>query len=319
MTAGKHLWVGLAVAAMLAGPAAALAGEIVVACGHSEKKDPAGAGAEAAEQAKAALKGAEAKVVLVFDSLGGKAEIKQKMLDAIAKSFDASKLYGCSSYNAITPQGGSGMVGVLALAGAIKADAALADLTGGHEACGKKIGEAIQPAVEKTQGKGRLLVLIGDCHVPKNNDVVKGVCGVLGEKFPVAGGAAMGGFTYCKGKVALQSNLGLLLSGDFTCSFSLKGAKGKEPMDVVNAAGEAFRQAIGEKTDDLVMVFAFDCGGRRGQMGKDRPKELELMKAAAGTAPIFGFYGSGETGPPDNDSPSRGVGYHICACAIRKK
>jgi hypothetical protein len=41
--------------------------------------------------------------------------------------------------------------------------------------------------------------------------------------------------------------------------------------------------------------------------------------AAAGSATVFGFYGSGETGPPDNDSPPRGVGYHICACAVRRK
>ena len=35
-----------------------------------------------------------------------------------------------------------------------------------------------------------------------------------------------------------------------------------------------------------------------------------------GDAPLFGFYGSGETGPADNDSPPRGVGYHIVICAI---
>ena len=318
------LWISVAVVVTVAvpamlgqvPPAAAAEGKVVVACGHSEKTDAAAAGSEAAKQAKAALKGTAAKVVLVFDSIGGKADAKQKILDAIAKSFDASIIYGCSSYNAITPVGGSATVGVLALGGAVRADAALANLDGGHEACGKKIGEALKDAEAKTKNRGRVLVLIGDCHVPANDKVVKGVCGVLGEKFPVAGGAAMGGWTYCKGKVVPKSNLGLLISGEFRCSFSLKKAKGNKPMDVVNAAGVAFREAIGKDKDKLALVFAFDCGGRRGQMGKDRPKELKLMKDAAGAAPVFGFYGSGETGPPDNDSAPRGVGFHICACAV---
>ena len=46
-------------------------------------------------------------------------------------------------------------------------------------------------------------------------------------------------------------------------------------------------------------------------------KEVEAMKAVAGDIPIFGFYGSGEIGHKDNDSPARGVGYSIAACAIK--
>ncbi len=61
------------------------------------------------------------------------------------------------------------------------------------------------------------------------------------------------------------------------------------------------------------------CGGRRGKMLKDNSfaKEVEAMKAVAGDIPIFGFYGSGEIGHKDNDSPARGVGYSIAACAIK--
>ena len=40
------------------------------------------------------------------------------------------------------------------------------------------------------------------------------------------------------------------------------------------------------------------------------------MKAAVGDSPLFGFYGSGEIGPKDNDSPPCGVGYHIAICVI---
>jgi hypothetical protein len=88
---------------------------------------------------------------------------------------------------------------------------------------------------------------------------------------------------------------------------------------VIAVAGEAAAQAVGDKQDDATLVLAFDCGGRRGQMGGEVDKELAGMCAAIGDAPLFGFYGSGETGPADNDSPARGVGYHIVICAILGK
>jgi len=170
--------------------------------------------------------------------------------------------------------------------------------------------------VAKNKDHGQLLVLIGDCHYPVNQKLVDGVCGVLGAKFPISGGAAKGGLTYCRGKVVKKSNLGLLISGDFTTSFAIKKAKTTEPMDVVNQAGIAFKQAIGTNKKNLKMAFAFNCGGRRGQMKDKRPLEVVQMKEAAGAVPIFGFYGSGETGRDGNDAAPKGVGYHICVAAI---
>jgi len=288
-----------------------------IAIGHSEATDSAAAGDEAAKQAKAGLKGATPVVVLVFDCVRN----KQAMLDAVARHFAAEIIYGCSAYNAITPTSPSGTVGVLALTG-VHADAALKPVEGknGHEACGRAIGEALKPAVARNKKLGQFMVLIGDAHYPINQKLVDGVCGVLGKTFPISGGAAKGGLTYYKGKVHKKSNLGLLLSGDFTCGFAIKKAKNpKDPMNVVNAAGEAFTKAIGTHKAKLQMVFAFDCGGRRGQMKDKRPLEVVRMTQAAGNVPIFGFYGSGETGRDGNDAPPKGVGYHICAAAIFKK
>lgn len=289
-----------------------------VAIGHSELPDASKAGTQAARQAKAALQGAEADVVFVFDCIAGGAKAKQAMLDAVARVFPAERIFGCSAYNAITPTGPAGTVGVLAMRG-VHVDTALSNLDGGHEACGKRIGEALKPAAEKNKDRGRFLMLIGDCHYPINQKLVDGVLGVLGEQFPVSGGAAKGGLTYAKGKVHTKSNLGVLLRGAFTTSFAIKKAKTTEPMDVVDQAGLAFRQAIGERKDKLHMVFVFDCGGRRGQMKDKRPLEVEQMNAAAGKAPLFGFYGSGETGRDGNDAAAKGVGYHICVAALFEK
>lgn len=287
-----------------------------VGTGQSMLKDPAKAGAEAAVGAKAALAGADAKVVLVFDNIGKKVEDKQKLLEGVGSVFDKSIIYGCSSYSPLTQYGNEGSVGVLALGGKVKITTAVANLENGYEACGKQIGESLKKA-DLPKAKGKVLLLFGDCHVPKNDELVGGVKGQLGEKFPIVGGASAGDFLYNAGQIVRKSNIGILLTGDFKCSFSTK--KDNSPEGLITSARDAFKQSVGQKKDDAALAFVFDCGGRRGKMGESLPKELEAMKVVAGSVPIFGFYGSGEIGPVDNDSPSRGVGYHLAVCSIFTK
>jgi len=303
----------VAAVAMMAGAVHAEA--LLVGNGHSELQDPQKAGAEAAARAKASLGTEAAKVVLVFDSVGKGIPGKEQMLAGVASVFDASIVYGCSAYAPITQDSNTGTVGVLALGGDIQAIPAMADLEGGHEACGQKIGEALKKAgiPEKS---GKVALLFGACHVPANDKLVSGVRSVLGEKFPVAGGAAKGDLLYYQGKVFPDHNLGLLLAGNFKCGFAAKNAPGDQKDRVIAVAGEAAAQALGGAKDAAALVLAFDCGGRRGQMGGAVDQELALIKGAIGKAPLFGFYGSGETGPKDNDSPARGVGFHIIICAI---
>ncbi len=108
----------------------------------------------------------------------------------------------------------------------------------------------------------------------------------------------------------------MLLRGDFRCSFSATNAPSGRKERVIAVAGEAAEQALGDDKDAAMLVFAFDCGGRRDQMGDGVRRELEVIRHAVGNAPLFGFYGSGEIGPKDNDSPPRGVGHHIIICAL---
>jgi hypothetical protein len=287
-----------------------------VGTGQSKLEDPAKAGADAAAAAKEALGGADAKVVLVFDSVGKQVEQKQKLLDGVGSVFDKSIIYGCSSYSPLTQYGNDGSVGVMALGGNVKVTTAVADRANGYEACGKKIGQNISD-VEMPKAAGKLLLLFGDCHVAENDKLVTGVKGVLGEKFPIVGGASAGDFLYYQGRIVRKSNLGILLTGDFQCSFSTK--KDNSPEGLITSARDAFEQTMGKKKDDTALALVFDCGGRRGKMGDNLPRELEAMKSVAGSVPIFGFYGSGEIGPVDNDSPALGVGYHLAVCSIFTK
>ena len=289
---------------------------LAVGNGLSELTDPAKAAEEAAEEAKASLGGNEAKLVLVFDSLESDPDKKEEMLNEITEVFASAIIYGCSTYDAITQESNKGKIGVLALGGDIVVAAAVSDLTDGHKACGRRIGQALK---EKSgiQTKGKLLIMFGSCHVPSDNDLTLGAAEVLDESIPIIGGAASSGeFVYYQGKVVPgQNNLGILITGDFQCGFSMIKKDGKEA--VIASAGEAFASAANNTdTENIKLMFAFDCGGRRETMGEDIPRELEEMKKVVGEVPIFGFYGSGEIGKTDNDTASRGDGFHLSVCAL---
>ncbi len=285
-----------------------------VGTGLSMKTDAQAAGIEAAKAAKAALGAQEPKLVLVYDA---EAIIdKAKMLEGVCSVFDASVVYGCPGYGPLTQESNQGNVGVLALGGDIGVSIAVAKTDGDHQACGERIGTALLEA-SKTDAPGKLLLLFGDCHVPADDDLVKGVCSVLGETFPAIGGASRtepdkNGDVFTQGKIASGQNIGILLTGDFRCGFAMK--KDNSPEGLITSARDAVKEAFAGQNPAL--AFVFDCGGRRGKMEDNVPKELEAIKEVAGDVPLFGFYGSGEIGHLNNGTPSRGDGFHISVCAL---
>ena len=294
---------------------------VVAGTGYSELTDGEKAGVEAAKKAQKAIGKCKPKLVLVFGM--SKKFDQAKAVAGVVSVFDPKIVHGCAGYNTITEEGNAGTVSVLALGGDICVTPVIADIEKkDFEGSGKKIGEALKKASE-VKASGKVVVLIGDCHVKSNDKVVKGITGVIGTKIPVVGGAAMGGTTYFEGKVAGKGkNVGILITGDFLvgCSILKEGPADVHANKVVAAAGQAFKNAVGKNLEHTALVFAFDCGGRRGNMGKDRPEELKVMQAVVGTKmPLIGFYGSGEMGPTACGQPSRGDGYHISACALINK
>jgi len=310
----------LAAAVVLACAAQALAAgkPLAVGNGISLAKEPKAAGEEAAKKAKAALGDEKPKLVLVHYSgpLVGKAT---QVVEGVAAVFPKDIVYGCGAYAALTQESNNATVAVLALGGDVAVTTAVAPTAGPKDdvECGKKLGQALRPAAAK--GPGKVLILFGACHIPRNNQVVKGICEVLGAKFPIVGAAAFRDDIIVKGEVVKSSNLGILLTGDFACGFGLM--KDMSPEGLISSARQTFKAAIGGKKGEVALVLVFDCGGRRGAMLKNKSfeKELEAMKSVAGAAPIFGFYGSGEMGCTAPDAAPKGVGYHISACAIATK
>lgn len=290
-------------------------GSISAATGMSRSNDPMQAGTEAAQTAKIALGKRVPKVVLVFDCVGSGAADKEKLLKGVASVFDSTIVYGCSGFCPITQDGNDGTVAVMALSGRIEVNSATADLSGGQIACGKRIGYDLRQAARDNMEKTNLLILLGDCHVPADDQLVNGVKSVLGDCFNIAGAAhPLDGILYYKGKPALNSNLGLMISGDFTCGFSTKAAS--DSPEVVRTGGEATREALRGANGRADAALVFDCVSRLQMLGADRSKELQAIRASLGDTPILGIYGSGEIGPSSNGAPASGVGGHIVICVI---
>jgi hypothetical protein len=286
-----------------------------VGTGLSALDDPYRAGADAALDARRGLGRDEASLVLVFDALADTEEAKARLLEGVAWFFPGDRVFGCSTFAPITDQGNTGTVGVLALGSEFRISTAWADLgEGGHRACGEALAAQIMPLDAE---EGQLLLLLGSCHVPLNDELVSGVRAGLGEvALPIAGGAASHGeFVYDRGQVKRKGNLAILLAGDFAVTGDLVQGRGA---DAVISTAAAAAAAVGREPAPG-LVLAFNCASRMGALGARRAEELAaILDAFDGTSPVtvFGFYGSGEIGWSTGSPEPRGVGEHLSLVGI---
>ena len=294
--------------------------------GISAKTDPAAAAAEACSQAKAAIAPAAVKCLLLCDNFDGQ---RAEVLKGACTIVPASVVHGVVTHaqftNAAAPGGKS--VAALAIGGedAQVSAACVPNVRGRELECGAELGGKLKDAVEGAQA-GKLLILVGDCHVPKNKPLTQGVQQALGKDLAIIGCSAKTTKDVCVysgGKQVAQGALAVLISGPFQIGLSAGtvGWNKGTPDQICQSAGQtvdAAVKALGTTPDAIV---AFDCGGRRGLLLKGRPSmadgELKaIRKVLAPDVPLLAMYGSGEIGHVDGKTPSEGVGYHIAVCAI---
>ncbi|MCL1920249.1 MAG: FIST C-terminal domain-containing protein [Kiritimatiellaeota bacterium] len=292
-----------------------------VGTGASELADAKAAGAEAAAAAKAALGDTPAKAVIVF---AARAQVNAELVEGVAQHFGKPLICGCEGYSPLTCKGnfaerGHGIphgVAVLALGGDTEVTvAAECVLDGGFAASGEKLGVALKEAAQR-EAKSRLVLTFGNQHVGENQPLMDGFYKGLGVTLPVVGAAAGGqdAKEIVKGEVVTGVNVAVLLSGAYSFGVGLAGGGG----DLAQKAAEAFAAATTAHGGKPVVAFVFDCGGRRGDMFKQKTlaAEFEAMRKAVPDAALFGFYGGGEIGTADAGERSRGVGFHIAVATL---
>jgi hypothetical protein len=297
-----------------------------VGTGRSEAKDAKEAGAEAAAQAKAVWGEGTPKIVIVF---AARSLVKQELVDGIAQHFDKALIYGCEGYSPVTQAGNFAELGqtiptgvaVLVLGGDVSVTVASepvgadADKKAAFTASGEKLGAGLKEAIASAK-LSRMVLTFGNQHVGDNQPFMDGFYKGTGVVLPVVGAAAggQGSKEIVKGEIVAGVNVAVLLAGNFKLGVGLAGGND----NLAAKATDAFISATKEFGTKPIVAFVFDCGGRRGNMFKQKELAAELlfMKKIVPEAPIFGFYGGGEIGTIALDKPSKGVGFHIAVATI---
>ncbi|MEI6646151.1 MAG: FIST N-terminal domain-containing protein [bacterium] len=299
---------------------------VKVGTGCSEAKNAKEAGAEAAARAKAAWGEGTPKIVIVF---AARSLVKQELVDGVAQYFDKALIYGCEGYSPVTTVGNFAELGhtiphgvvVLALGGEVSMTVASEPVVAGSDkkaafsSNGEKLGVALKSAVEAAK-QSRLVISFGNQHVGDNQPFMDGFYKGTGVVLPVVGAAAggQGSKEIVKGEIVTGVNVAILLAGNFKLGVGLAGGNDK----LAAKATDAFTSATKEHGSKPIVAFVFDCGGRRGNMFKQKElaDEFLFMKKMVPEASIFGFYGGGEIGTVALDQPSKGVGFHIAVATI---
>lgn len=125
-----------------------------------------------------------------------------------------------------------------------------ADIKSGARAAGTAVAKQVQ---EKAKAPLKAFVMLPDVLVGNGADIVRGVTDLLGENFPVIGGAAGDDFLfqktyeYCDGAVASGAVAGVGLSGEFTFALGVRHGWVPigQPMQVTKSEGAVLHELDG--------------------------------------------------------------------------
>ena len=186
--------------------------------GQSARKDAYEAGIEACKQAMEKLGKNKPDLTIVFSSVSLDPE---QVVRGVRKASNDAPLIGCTDAGSITNTGPvSNAVGVMAISSdKLEFYTGLGEgIKDGAREAGRAVAKEVQ---EKAKSPLKVFLMFPDVLTGNGADIVRGVLDVLGEHFPVLGGAAGDDFLFEKtyqyenGKVVSGAVAGVGISGDF--------------------------------------------------------------------------------------------------------
>lgn len=198
-----------------------------VGIGHSAADDAAAAGAEAA---RAALTGADPRLVVV---LGAIAYDLPALVRGVRSVTGETPLVGCSTHGEIWaggPSDGTVLVTVLGGPGFSATVASVTDVAGRQREAGVELARALRDPAEAGQNlepHHAVLMLFTDALLPDQEAVLRGVYEVVGASVPLCGGAAADRwamdrtFQFHDDRVLSGSVAGVLLRSDAPLSVAV--------------------------------------------------------------------------------------------------
>lgn len=280
-------------------------------------KDAFAAGEAAAKKIKAQLGDAKPAIVVMAECYGEKAE-KAEALKGVTSVFGKDIVVSMAVYGIYTQEGAKDKrtVGLLALSGEdVTARKALSEvIQGDFTNVAKRLAQKLP-----VKNDAKLMLLLADCHSPRNQFFLDGLQSIYGTTLPMAGGSANKnvGFNWIGDAGELHTDVAALivLNGPFKVSQAGEQARDNDAV-LKTAEDTAARIRQGAK-GSLTGALFFDCAGRKGKLEEIEEEQEAIAKGLGKGIPFFGIWCAGEVGVAnDSEGIPVGRGWHIMGTGI---
>lgn len=280
-------------------------------------KNAFAAGEAAAKKIKAQLGEAKPAVVVMAECYTEKAD-KAEALKGVTSVLGKDAVVSMAVYGVYTQEGAKdrNAVGLLAFSGeGVTARQALSEpIQSDFTNVAKRLAQKL-PVKEEA----RLILILADCHSPKNQYFLDGLQSVYGTALPMAGGSANknAGFNWLGHAGSLHTDVSVVLALNGPFKVSQAGDQARDNDAVLKTAEDtAMRIRQGAKSPLAGAVF-FDCAGRKGKLESIEEEQEAVAKGLGKGVPFFGIWCAGEIGVAnDSQGVPVGRGWHIMATGI---
>lgn len=260
--------------------------------GISSDRDPYQAGYEACSKAVKNANTEKPDLVIVFASVSLDQE---KCIQGIKDASGGAPVVGCSDAGEITNEGpAQKSAAVMAIASdSITFTTGIGhDVKAGARAAGAVLASAVK---ERAPAPLRAFLMFPDVLTGNGADVVRGVQEVLGEHFPIVGGAAGDDFLFEKtyqyegGEVATSAVAGVGLSGSFVMGVGVRHGwiPIGIPMKVTRSDGAVVHELNGRPA---ISIYEDYFGEKAGELKKEPLARLAITYPLGLKLPEFDEY-----------------------------
>ena len=244
---------------------------IYAGVGLSKQQDAYQAGYEACKQAIEKSGSKKPDLTVVFSSVSFE---QAEVLKGVREASNSAPLIGCTDAGEITNEGPSkNSVGVMAIASdQINFYVGLGkDVKKGAREAGQAVAKEVK---EKSKEALRAFIMFPDVLTGNGADIVRGVLDVLGEHFPVVGGAAGDDFLFQKtyeyrdGEVVSGAVGGVGLAGKFSMGAGVRHGwiPIGVPMKVTKSEGSVVQELDGRPA---LSIYEDYFGDKAGDLRKE--------------------------------------------------
>jgi hypothetical protein len=291
--------------------------QIKVSTALTSDKNAFVAGETAAKKIKEQLGDAKPATVIMAECFSEKAQ-KEEALKGVTSILGKDVVVSMAVYGIYTEGGAKdrNAVGLLAFSGeGVTARQALSEaIQNDFTNVAKRVAQKIP-----VKDDAKLLLVLADCHSPRNQYFLDGLQSVYGTTLPMAGGSANknAGFNWIGQAGELKTDVGLILALNGPFKVIQTGDQARDN-DAVLKTAEETATALGQNAKaPLKGALFFDCAGRKGKLESIDEEQEAIAKGLGKGIPFFGIWCAGEIGvAKDSQGVPVGRGWHIMGTGI---